>query len=375
MIVSMSDPQRERIAQARRVDRCDVVSAWRSPTRPHPTSGRDPRRRAPATSSRSRCSCLSRCRCCGGGSRRCGPRRPRWPAWSPTRSSGSEVVRCGIVLPVAFLFAFAAAAQPGRDADRPRAGARCRSSPAASTADGAASWPPSSSRHDGVLGDRQGRAGARTMGEELRGGRPSCARRATSVRGSRSRPIAPACRASSTSCSSAAWASWRGSPTRAPADDPRPRGRAGPDRAREPPHARGHAPGGRGPARRRPRRAEVAPADAHAARRAAGAREGRRARLASRATRACCRRRRAVRLPRRRAPALRRSRTPRTSTSPSASPTTRWSLPSPARHDGAPRAAIERARERARLHSGTLEATVRGGRAEARGSLPVLAVA
>ena len=70
----------------------------------------------------------------------------------------------------------------------------------------------------------------------------------------------------------------------------------------------------------------------------------------------------------------RRSRTPRTWTSPSASRRTRWSLPSPARHDRAARAAIERARERARLHSGTVEATVRGGRAEAFVSLPVVAV-
>jgi len=38
------------------------------------------------------------------------------------------------------------------------------------------------------------------------------------------------------------------------------------------------------------------------------------------------------------------------------------------------RAVIERARERARLHSGTVEATVRGGRAEAFVSLPVAAV-
>jgi signal transduction histidine kinase len=38
------------------------------------------------------------------------------------------------------------------------------------------------------------------------------------------------------------------------------------------------------------------------------------------------------------------------------------------------KAAIERARERARLHSGTVEATVRGGRAEAFVSLPVVAV-
>ena len=38
------------------------------------------------------------------------------------------------------------------------------------------------------------------------------------------------------------------------------------------------------------------------------------------------------------------------------------------------RADIERARERARLHSGTVEATVRGGRAEAFVSLPVVAV-
>ncbi len=38
------------------------------------------------------------------------------------------------------------------------------------------------------------------------------------------------------------------------------------------------------------------------------------------------------------------------------------------------RAAIERARERARLQHGTLEATVRGGRADAVASLPVLAV-
>ena len=39
------------------------------------------------------------------------------------------------------------------------------------------------------------------------------------------------------------------------------------------------------------------------------------------------------------------------------------------------KASIERARERARLQRGTLEATVRGGRAEAVASLPVLAVA
>jgi hypothetical protein len=39
------------------------------------------------------------------------------------------------------------------------------------------------------------------------------------------------------------------------------------------------------------------------------------------------------------------------------------------------RASIERARERARLHEGMLEATVRGGRADARVSLPLLAVA
>lgn len=39
------------------------------------------------------------------------------------------------------------------------------------------------------------------------------------------------------------------------------------------------------------------------------------------------------------------------------------------------KAAIERARERARLERGTLEATVRGGRAEAVASLPVLAAA
>jgi len=38
------------------------------------------------------------------------------------------------------------------------------------------------------------------------------------------------------------------------------------------------------------------------------------------------------------------------------------------------RVSIERARERVRLEHGTLEATVRGGRAEAEGSLPVLAV-
>jgi hypothetical protein len=37
------------------------------------------------------------------------------------------------------------------------------------------------------------------------------------------------------------------------------------------------------------------------------------------------------------------------------------------------KASIERARERARLQRGTLEATVRGGRAEAEVSLPVLA--
>src|SRR5215218_10640604 len=37
------------------------------------------------------------------------------------------------------------------------------------------------------------------------------------------------------------------------------------------------------------------------------------------------------------------------------------------------KASIERARERARLERGTLEATVRGGRAEAQVSLPVLA--
>jgi signal transduction histidine kinase len=37
------------------------------------------------------------------------------------------------------------------------------------------------------------------------------------------------------------------------------------------------------------------------------------------------------------------------------------------------KASIERARERARLQHGTLEATVRGGRAEAEVSLPVLA--
>jgi hypothetical protein len=38
------------------------------------------------------------------------------------------------------------------------------------------------------------------------------------------------------------------------------------------------------------------------------------------------------------------------------------------------KAAIERARARARLHGGTVEATVRGGRAEAFASLPVIAV-
>jgi signal transduction histidine kinase len=37
------------------------------------------------------------------------------------------------------------------------------------------------------------------------------------------------------------------------------------------------------------------------------------------------------------------------------------------------RASIERARERARLQQGTLQATVRGGRAEAEVSLPMLA--
>jgi hypothetical protein len=43
----------------------------------------------------------------------------------------------------------------------------------------------------------------------------------------------------------------------------------------------------------------------------------------------------------------------------------------PARKDA--KASIERARERARVQSGTVEATVRGGRAEAVASLPVLA--
>jgi hypothetical protein len=39
------------------------------------------------------------------------------------------------------------------------------------------------------------------------------------------------------------------------------------------------------------------------------------------------------------------------------------------------KASIERARERARLESGTVEATVRGGRAEAVASLPILVTA
>ena len=39
------------------------------------------------------------------------------------------------------------------------------------------------------------------------------------------------------------------------------------------------------------------------------------------------------------------------------------------------KASIERARERARLHQGSLEATVRAGRVDARVSLPLFAVA
>ena len=131
---------------------------------------------------------------------------------------GTDVVRCGVVLPTACLFAFTAGAQ--LDRSRRAIGLALAAGLTSSTVVRTAFDPlmivvfVARDRRD--LGHRPRRPLAQADGGRAPGphGRAAGGARRACAAGGGHRPRA-ALRASSTSCSSAAWASWRGWPTTA----------------------------------------------------------------------------------------------------------------------------------------------------------------